>query len=271
MFGSDPMKKHLPWTPEGEDVATTPSGLQYKILKSGPESGASPEPTDEVIVHYDGRLAANGKKFDSSYDRKQPLRAPANRLIPGWVEALQLMRPGDEWVLYIPSELGYGSRGAGGAIPPDADLLFRVELLEVQKPPEPEYSNTSAWETHTPWNSDSDSVVKTESGLEYVWLEEGTADAPKPGRNNQVTVFYEGRLAANGELFDSAYQRGQPAQFGVTQVISGWTEMLQLMPIGSRALVYIPAPLGYGASGTPGGPIPPNADLIFEVQLMDIG
>lgn len=268
MFGSDPLKKLIPWTPEGDDYHTTPSGLQYKVLKSGPKTGQSPTPSEEVVVHYDGRLAANGKKFDSSYDRRQPLRAPAGRLIPGWVEALGLMKPGDEWVLFIPSDLGYGPRGAGAAIPPDADLIFRVELLEVIQP---EVSDAAAWDAHTPWDSEKSEVVKTESGLQFIWLQEGEAGAQKPNRSSHVSVFYEGRLAANGELFDSAYQRGEPAQFGVTQVISGWTEMLQLMPVGSRVLVYIPSQLGYGASGTPGGPIPPNADLIFEVQLMDIG
>lgn len=270
MFGNNPLKKYLPWTGDAEGLQSTASGLQYVILESGATDGVSPEPQDEVLVHYDGRLADSGKKFDSSFDRGQPARFPAGRLIPGWVEALQLMKPGDEWVVFIPSDLGYGPRGTGdGRIPGGSDLVFRVALKEVYKKAPPEISDTAAWEKFTPWDSTRDEVQTTETGLQYIWLETGETDGARPSRSSRVSVYYEGCLAENGDLFDSAYRRGEPIEFGVTQVIPGWTEMLQLMPVGSRALVYIPSQLGYGASGTPGGPIPPNADLIFEVQLMD--
>ena len=109
-------------------VKTLPSGLQIKIVRSGPENGLRPKLGDTVKVHYEGKLI-DGKVFDSSYDRGTPAAMPLRGLIPGWQEALQLMRPGDEWMIYVPSRLGYGQEGAGGEIPPPAGLLFRIELI----------------------------------------------------------------------------------------------------------------------------------------------
>ena len=127
------------WRESGEqylrDNATKPgvislaSGLQYKVLTEG--DGSSPAATDSVTVHYRGTLT-NGKQFDSSYDRGEPATFPVNRVIPGWTEAMQLMKEGDKWQLTIPSRLGYGSRGAGSDIPADSVLIFDVELLKVQ-------------------------------------------------------------------------------------------------------------------------------------------
>jgi peptidylprolyl isomerase/FKBP-type peptidyl-prolyl cis-trans isomerase FklB len=112
-------------------VVTLPSGLQYKIVRSGPVTGLKPQKTDEVKVHYEGKLV-DGRVFDSSYARGVPAAMPLAALIPAWVEALQLMRPGDEWVLYVPPELGYGAEGAGGGeIPPNSALIFRIELIDV--------------------------------------------------------------------------------------------------------------------------------------------
>ena len=112
-----------------EEVITTDSGLQYEVLVSG--DGASPAPADLVTVHYTGTLI-DGTVFDSSVQRGQPAEFPANRLIAGWVEALQLMQVGDKWMLYIPPELAYGDRGAGGLIGPGATLIFEIELLGVR-------------------------------------------------------------------------------------------------------------------------------------------
>ena len=114
-----------------EGVITTASGLQYKILSSKNDSGKSPKATNTVKVHYKGSLL-NGKVFDSSYDRNEPIEFPLNGVIPGWTEGVQLMKEGDTFEFYIPSQLGYGARGAGGVIPPNAALIFVVELLEVK-------------------------------------------------------------------------------------------------------------------------------------------
>ena len=109
-------------------VITTPSGLQYEVLKAG--EGAKPKATDTVRCHYEGRLI-NGNVFDSSYQRNQPADFPVNQVIPGWVEALQLMPAGSKWRLFIPSGLAYGEHGAGDIIGPNSTLIFDVELLEI--------------------------------------------------------------------------------------------------------------------------------------------
>jgi peptidylprolyl isomerase/FKBP-type peptidyl-prolyl cis-trans isomerase FklB len=112
-------------------VHVLPDGLQYKIVRSGPADGMRPQRMDEVKVNYEGKLASDGKVFDSSYERGQPAAMPLKGLIPAWQEALTLMRPGDEWILYVPPNLGYGDEGAGEAIPPGAALIFRIELIDV--------------------------------------------------------------------------------------------------------------------------------------------
>ena len=109
-------------------VVTLPSGLQYEIIKEG--TGKKPQATDQVKCHYEGTLI-DGTLFDSSVQRGEPTVFGVNQVIPGWVEALQLMPEGSKWKLYIPSELGYGARGAGEMIPPHSTLIFEVELLEV--------------------------------------------------------------------------------------------------------------------------------------------
>lgn len=108
-------------------VRVLPSGIQYKVVRSGPAHGDRPQKTDEVKVNYEGKLL-DGTVFDSSFARGQPAAMPLAQLIPGWIEALQLMHPGDEWVLYIPPALAYGAEG-GGAVPPNSTLIFRIELL----------------------------------------------------------------------------------------------------------------------------------------------
>ena len=113
---------------EKEGVVTLPSGLQYQIIKEG--TGASPTRTDKVTTHYHGTLL-DGTVFDSSYERGQPATFPVNGVIAGWTEALQLMKEGAKWRLFIPSELAYGSRGAGQDIGPDTTLIFDVELISV--------------------------------------------------------------------------------------------------------------------------------------------
>ena len=121
-------KEYLTSNAEKEGVITTESGLQYEIISSG--NGDKPQSTDQVTVHYHGTLI-DGTVFDSSVDRGEPATFPVNGVIPGWVEALQLMSIGDKWKLTIPSELAYGERGAGNLIGPGATLIFEVELLSI--------------------------------------------------------------------------------------------------------------------------------------------
>jgi FKBP-type peptidyl-prolyl cis-trans isomerase FkpA len=110
-------------------VKQTPSGLQYQILEPG--AGKAPKATDTVLVNYRGTLL-NGTEFDSSYKRNKPIEFPLNGVIPGWTEGVQLIKEGGKVRLFIPPNLAYGSRGAGGAIGPDETLIFEVELLKVR-------------------------------------------------------------------------------------------------------------------------------------------
>jgi FKBP-type peptidyl-prolyl cis-trans isomerase FklB len=123
-------KKFLEENAKRKGVVTLPSGLQYEVIKEG--DGISPKETDQVTVHYHGTLI-NGEVFDSSIERGQPATFPVNGVIRGWVEALQLMKTGSKWKLYIPSELAYGDRSAGPKIGPGSTLIFEVELLSVGK------------------------------------------------------------------------------------------------------------------------------------------
>ena len=109
-------------------VVTLPDGLQYEIITKG--AGAIPKSTDTVRANYIGSLI-DGTEFDNSYKRGEPLTIPVNGVIRGWVEALQMMPVGSKWKLFIPSDLGYGDRGAGGVIPGGAALIFEIELLEI--------------------------------------------------------------------------------------------------------------------------------------------
>lgn len=128
-----------PETPAGADflarnraakgVVTTPSGLEYFIIKSGAADGPHPTASDTVSFDYEGKLT-DGTKFDSSFDRGQPLVGPANGFVPGFTEALMLMRPGDEWVVWIPPALGYGAEDKG-PIPANSVLRFRLQLHSV--------------------------------------------------------------------------------------------------------------------------------------------
>jgi len=116
---------------EKEGVITTESGLQYEVIEEG--SGESPAATDQVTVHYEGRTI-DGEVFDSSLERGEPASFPVSGVIPGWTEALQLMKPGAKYKLYVPSDLAYGPRGAGADIGPNETLIFDVELISVDGP-----------------------------------------------------------------------------------------------------------------------------------------
>jgi FKBP-type peptidyl-prolyl cis-trans isomerase FklB len=113
-----------------EGVKTLPSGLQYKVIEEG--KGKTPKAGDTVTVNYRGTLI-DGTEFDSSYKRGQPATFPVNGVIKGWTEALQLMKEGAKWQLFIPSDLAYGDKGAGGTIGPNAVLIFDVELISIKE------------------------------------------------------------------------------------------------------------------------------------------
>jgi FKBP-type peptidyl-prolyl cis-trans isomerase len=259
-------KDHLPWDPKGKDVQSAGMGLQYIVLKKGP-GGKSPTTQDNVTVHYEGRRTT-GEKFDSSFDRGEPATFPLDAVIPGWTMGLQEMSEGDEYLFYIPSALAYGdSPRPGGLIKPGDDLVFLVQLISVDAP---KSADAEAWQKYFPWPSAAPEVVKLPSGLQYTVLASGDAAGKPPARGQYVVVHYEGRLADTGALFDSSYERGEPAAFPSDALIPGWVEALALMKPGDRWMLYIPADLAYGKRGTPGGPIPPDAPLQFEVELVSV-
>lgn len=122
---------YLAWSGARRGWSTTDSGLQYRREGRANPHGAMPGPTDTVRVHYEGTFI-DGRVFDSSYERGEPIEFPLNRVISGWTEGLQLMRVGETFNFVIPADLAYGGRGAGGGeIPPNSALLFKVELLDV--------------------------------------------------------------------------------------------------------------------------------------------
>ena len=123
-------EKFLAENKKKDSVITTASGLQYKIIKKG--DGPKPLATDKVKTHYHGTLI-DGSVFDSSVQRGEPITFPVNGVIPGWIEALQLMPVGSKWKLFIPQELAYGIRGGGQTIKPYSALIFEVELIAIEK------------------------------------------------------------------------------------------------------------------------------------------
>lgn len=116
---------------ERKEVISLPNGLQYEILQAGEENGMKPKAIDTVVVDYVGTLI-DGNEFDNSIKRGEPATFPLNGVIKGWTEILQLMTKGSKWRVYIPSELGYGDRGAGGSIPPGSVLIFEINLRDIK-------------------------------------------------------------------------------------------------------------------------------------------
>lgn len=262
---ADAWSRYVPWNHAAKNVVKTGMGVEYIVLASGDPAASLPADNSRVEIHYEGRFnTAGAKNFDSSFDRHETAVFPVSVVIPGFEEALKKMRPGDSWLVFIPSKLGYGEEGQGEDIPPNTDLVFEIEMKAAMTPPA---SNAAAWSKYAPWNSGNPDVKKTGTGLEYVVIASGDAAGVPPTKDQDAEVFYEGRLNAGGEAFDSAFERGEPETFPVAAVVPGFSEALTLMKPGDHWLVYFPSQLGYGARGAPGA-IPPNSDLLFEIFMV---
>jgi len=241
-----------PLAVDEENYTVTDSGLKYFDLEIG--EGAVVESGSRVSVHYTGWLEDN-TVFDSSIGRDPFfVEVDAGQVIAGWDEGLQGMQVGGIRQLVIPPELAYGENGSG-SIPPDSTLVFEVKLVKIAEDP-PEAPQPVGEEDYT----------VTDSGLKYVDFEVGTGAAVENG--TQVSVEYTGWLEG-GTRFDSSIGR-EPFSFvvGQRQVIAGWDEGLLGMQVGGKRQLVIPPELGYGDTGS--GPIPGNAVLIFEVEIIDV-
>jgi peptidylprolyl isomerase len=237
------------------DAQKTASGLASKVVTKG-TGKAHPGEADKVKVHYTG-WTADGKMFDSSITRGEPLEFPLDAVIPGWSEGLKLMVVGEKRRLWIPAALAYGDHPRGGA--PAGNLTFDVELLDIavapKPPPVPEDVKAAPA-----------SAKKTASGLAYRLLTSGKGtDHPK--ETDTVEVHYTG-WTTDGKMFDSSVTRGEPAKFRLDRVIKGWTEGVQLMKVGDKMRFWIPGNLAYGDKPTrPGAP---SGTLVFDVELLGI-
>jgi len=243
----------------------TADGLYYVVTQQG--TGVKPNQGQKVSVNYTGKLL-DGKVFDSSL---KPGRTPLEfsigkgQVIHGWDEGISLLNVGSKATLYIPSTMAYGPRGAGGVIPPNAVLIFDVELISIAKPHSPAVDD-SIIQDYVKKNSLTN-VQKTQDGLYYVITTPGTG--AKPNKGQTVTVNYTGKFL-DGKVFDSSLNQGRkPFDFtlGQGQVIPGWDEGIALLNIGSKATLLIPSQLAYGESGNQG--IPGNSVLLFDVELIN--
>jgi peptidylprolyl isomerase len=237
------------------DYVTTESGLKYYDFQTG--EGPSPQEGEVVSVDFTGWLT-DGTKIGSSVDTGTPVvfAVGTGQMIPGWDEGMMTMKVGGKRQMVVPPELAFADQGAGDLIPPNATLILEVELLSI-----------SPGSPAAPTEVDEADYVTTDSGLKYYDLEVG--DGPNPKNGQQVTVQYTGWLT-DGTKFDSSIDRGQPFTFalGTGQIIPGWDEGIASMKIGGKRQLVIPPDLAYGEAGS-GGVIPPNATLIFEVELLD--
>ncbi len=237
------------------DAEKTASGLASRVLSAGTDS-ESPSAADTVTVHYSG-WTTDGQMFDSSVKRGQPTSFPLNRVIKGWTEGLQLMVVGETRRFWIPADLAYGENPGGGR--PGGLLVFDVELIGIEKAPEPPKVPEDV-------AAAPESAEVRESGLASRVLSAGTG-ITHPGKQDMVTVHYSG-WTTDGQMFDSSVMRGAPATFGLSQVIPGWTEGVQLMVEGEKRRFWIPAKLAYGENPQGGAPA---GTLVFDVELLKVG
>jgi FKBP-type peptidyl-prolyl cis-trans isomerase len=262
--------EHAP-PPAPPDVAKPPAGAQkspkgvfYRVLKAG-KGGAKPKPTDSVKVNYTG-WTTDGRMFDSSELKGQPAEFGLNGVVAGWTDAIPLMSPGDKWRMWIPEELAY--KGAPGR--PQGMLVFDVELVEVKDPkkaaekgaadapPPPGGTLPAPPDVAAPPKD----VQKSPKGVAYKILKPGGGQ--HPSATDRVKVHYTG-WTTDGKMFDSSVTKGHPAEFGLTQVIAGWTDVFPLLGVGDKARLWIPDDLAY--KGKPGRP---QGMLVFDVELLEI-
>lgn len=237
---------------ESVEIRETSAGLRFAVIEPG--DGPRVQHGMAVRVHYSGYFE-DFTIFDSSYERGEPIEFIIGRgmVIRGWEEGISRLHEGDKARLWIPYQLAYGEQGRG-PIPPRSNLIFDVEVLQATEIKRP-----------VPYPVDGLDTLTTESGLQYIIVEEGFGESPHAGQ--MVAVHYSGFLL-NGHMFDSSVERGQPFRFvlGQGQVIQGWDEGVALMKPGAKYQFIIPPHLAYGQRSV--GPIPAGSTLVFNVELL---
>jgi FKBP-type peptidyl-prolyl cis-trans isomerase len=237
--------------PADTEIVTLPSGLKYSVLKAG-EEGIHPALGDKVKVQYTGWLT-DGKVFDSSRRHGQPIEFEVGQVIPGWNEALALMTKGARWKLTIPPDLAYGAGGRPG-IPPNSTLIFDVELLEVIALPRFREGVPAAQK-------------KTESGIVYEPLQEGTGDKPAP--DDAVEIEFAVWNASH-KLVECTERLGHPLQVKASaSPVKFLAEAIPMLRPGSRYRFEVPAALAFG-DREQGPDLPPNSPTVWEIQLVQV-
>lgn len=243
-----------PTSIDESEYTTTESGLMYAPITPG--SGESPEEGEIVTIHFVGWTEEDNAMFADSHSA-QPIQFTVGReeIISGWDEAVMLMSVGEVAQFIMPPELAFGEEGLQGLVPPNARVVFELQLLEITPPPPP------------PVSVDEEDFEVLESGVKIFTLEEGDGASPQEG--DTVTVHYRLWLE-DGTQIDSSFDRDQPFPFvvGTNSTIPGWEEGVMNMVEGETAQIIVPPELGYG--DVPNGPIPANSTLIFEVELLSV-
>ncbi len=282
-LASGPAPFAPPFPAECASMNKTASGVRYVPIQNGDMANGSPAADATIVVSYEAFLAADGTLIDSSYARGEPSVYDMSDLIDGWAEAVSLMNPGDEWLVYVPAAEAFGDEPLGDLIPAGSDLVYRVKLdgflsstqLEeaaATRPAEPVGSagpDMAAWQANFPWDASRDGVETLPSGVSIVVLEAGDAAGQSPAESDRVRIHYAGRFAESSEFFDSSWSTGGPAEHTAGGFVAGFSEALMMMKPGDRYLVHIPADLAYGEAGIE-GIVPPNADLMFQIELLDV-
>lgn len=256
--GESPASEPIPQGDKPEvEVPPGEAPTELEIVDLVVGDGTEAKAGDLVTAHYVGVLHEDGSEFDASWNSGQPFefQLGAGRVIAGWDQGIEGMKVGGRRMLLIPSDLAYGETGSGGAIGPDAALVFVVDLVDVFSLPDP---------------SDAPTVeipAELTGELETEDLIEG--DGAELEAGDTATLHYVLALESSGQVEDSSWER-EPVTvpIGVGNVILGWDEGLLGMKEGGRRLVVVPPDLGFGSEGN--GPIPPDDTLVFVVDLLKV-
>ncbi|MGI9175062.1 MAG: FKBP-type peptidyl-prolyl cis-trans isomerase [Rhodothermales bacterium] len=240
---------------QADSVVTTESGLRFLRVEEG--TGPEVQPGDSIVVNYRGQRT-NGEEFANSYETGEPVRFVLGRTridVRGFVEGVDLMREGETAKMLLPPNLAYG----------DVPVAFEVTVDEVfpAAPTDPDNIIAEAF------TEQAGSVTTTESGLQYLQVDQGAGAAAMAG--DSVFVDYRGQFV-NGVEFDNSYDRGEPLVFvvGSSGLIPGFSEGVALMQEGGRAKLLLPPDLAYGEFGSQSGSIPPSTTIYFDIELVEV-